>query len=219
MLTNRQELLSLSDLFSQILHGRLRIPKNSSSLITSWNGDQICLLLDSIRKNYPIGSFFVWQTKHKYQSLECVSGVKITLPDVEPEDSINYLLDGCQRILSLFKVLIASDQETKSSSNPLKMFYNLEIEQFEHSLTPTSDHLAVNMLLDTVSWVQETSKMKKQENLNRAATLVQQLYRYSVPITKCESENPTEAFEAVSRLTIKKTPINHESLVSRLIKI
>jgi uncharacterized protein with ParB-like and HNH nuclease domain len=72
-------------------------------------------LIDSIVKGYPIGTFIFWKTKDRLRSIRNLGN--LVLPEPHEGDSINYVLDGQQRLTSLFiaiKGLSISRIENKS---------------------------------------------------------------------------------------------------------
>jgi len=56
--------LKLSDIVYEIEHGQLRIPQFQRDFV--WERSKVIKLLDSIYKEYPIGSFFIWEADKKY---------------------------------------------------------------------------------------------------------------------------------------------------------
>lgn len=57
-------------------------------------------LLDSIIKGYHIGSFILWKTRERLRSIRNVGGM--SLPEPPDGDMIQYVLDGQQRMTSLY---------------------------------------------------------------------------------------------------------------------
>jgi uncharacterized protein with ParB-like and HNH nuclease domain len=57
-------------------------------------------LVDSILKGYPIGTFILWKTKESLRTVRNIGGAK--LPDTPPGDFVQHVLDGQQRLTSLY---------------------------------------------------------------------------------------------------------------------
>ncbi|WP_300704040.1 DUF262 domain-containing protein, partial [uncultured Campylobacter sp.] len=57
-------------------------------------------LIESLLKGYPIGSFILWKTKERLKSLKKLGGE--ILKEIEEGDFVYYILDGQQRITSLY---------------------------------------------------------------------------------------------------------------------
>lgn len=92
----------LPDLLSEIKSGRLRIPRFQRDFV--WEKSKVIKLLSSIYKEFPIGSFFIWEAPKQYNSFfRKVPELEIKDPD--SSDEIKYILDGQQRITSLYVTL------------------------------------------------------------------------------------------------------------------
>jgi len=87
-------------LFSDIDSGIIKIPKFQRDLI--WTKEQTASLIDSIIKGYPIGTFIFWQTKEELRHFKEIGN--ISLPATPVGTSVKYVLDGQQRITSLYAV-------------------------------------------------------------------------------------------------------------------
>lgn len=87
-------------LFNDIDTGKMKIPKFQREFV--WSKQQTAKLLDSILKGFPIGTFILWQTKDGLRSVKNIGNAK--LPDTPKGDSAYYVLDGQQRMTSLYAV-------------------------------------------------------------------------------------------------------------------
>src|SRR5690606_21989983 len=63
---------------------------------------QSAKLIDSILKGFPIGTFIFWKTKEELRSYKEVGNHK--LPEAPRGDYVQYILDGQQRITSLYAI-------------------------------------------------------------------------------------------------------------------
>lgn len=59
-------------------------------------------LLDSIYRGYPVGSLLLWSTKERLRHEGNVGGFR--LPDTPEDFPVNYVLDGQQRLTTLYGV-------------------------------------------------------------------------------------------------------------------
>lgn len=87
-------------LFVDIDCGRLKIPKFQREFI--WAKEQTAKLIDSIIKGFPIGTFILWKTKESFRHYKNIGNAK--LPATRKGDFVWYVLDGQQRITSLYAV-------------------------------------------------------------------------------------------------------------------
>lgn len=67
-----------------------------------WAKEQTAGLIDSIIKGFPIGTFIFWKTKEELRTLKNIGNAK--LPHVPKGEFVYYILDGQQRITSLYAV-------------------------------------------------------------------------------------------------------------------
>lgn len=90
-----------TDLISEIETGQVKIPQFQRKFV--WTIKASAKLLDSILKGYPIGTFIYWRTNERLRSIRNLGN--ISLPDPKHGEYINYVLDGQQRLTSLFAAL------------------------------------------------------------------------------------------------------------------
>lgn len=93
--------VTFSSLFSEIENGTIKIPQFQRDFV--WSKAKSAKLLDSIVKGYPIGTFILWKTNERLRSIRNLGGVP--LPETPKGDAVKYVLDGQQRLTSLFVTL------------------------------------------------------------------------------------------------------------------
>lgn len=93
-----------SDLINEIQKGIIKIPKFQRDFV--WTIDKTAKLLDSILKGYPIGTFILWQTDERINDIKNVGNLDI--PDTPDGVKVQYVLDGQQRITSLFAAYLGA---------------------------------------------------------------------------------------------------------------
>ncbi|MCI9511633.1 MAG: DUF262 domain-containing protein [Oscillibacter sp.] len=98
MLQPRSNTLQYNMLISDIEQGIIKIPQFQRKFV--WTLEQTANLLDSILKGYPIGTFILWQTGEKLRSIRNIGN--IALPDTPEGRFVQYVLDGQQRMTSLY---------------------------------------------------------------------------------------------------------------------
>src|SRR5258708_1223283 len=92
---------SLATLLAEIEKGLVKIPQFQRDFV--WRKQKSAKLLDSIFKGYPIGAFILWKTKESLRSVKEIGGAN--LPETPEGDFTQYVLDGQQRLTSLFASL------------------------------------------------------------------------------------------------------------------
>jgi len=103
-----------SDLISEIETGQVKIPQFQRKFV--WDIKSSAKLLDSIIKGYPIGTFIYWRTDERLRAVRNLGDIE--LPEPNNGEYINYVLDGQQRLTSLFatlKGLKITDEEGRES--------------------------------------------------------------------------------------------------------
>ena len=90
-----------SDLISEIETGQLKIPQFQRKFV--WSIKDSAKLIDSILKGYPIGTFIYWRTNERLRSIRNLGNVD--LPEPKIGEYVNYVLDGQQRLTSLYAAL------------------------------------------------------------------------------------------------------------------
>jgi len=89
--------------------------------------EQTTKLLDSIIKGYPIGTFILWKTRERLGEVKNIGNMKF--PETPAGDSVKYVLDGQQRLASLFAVLEGLEIEKENKIvNYKNIFLNLDKE-------------------------------------------------------------------------------------------
>ena len=114
-----------SDLINEIQKGIIKIPKFQREFV--WSIDKTAKLLDSILKGYPIGTFIFWQTDERINDIKNVGDLLI--PDTPEGTKVQYVLDGQQRITSLFAAYLGAQiQKTgeKKVTNYSDIVVNLD---------------------------------------------------------------------------------------------
>ena len=86
------------ELVRDIQSGICQIPRFQRDFV--WPKEQAARLIDSVIKGFPIGAFILWKTKERMGAHKKFGGVILETP---PEsDFVHYVLDGQQRLTSLF---------------------------------------------------------------------------------------------------------------------
>jgi len=93
-------MLNIRKIIDRVISGEIRIPAFQRGFV--WSSDQVAFLLDSIYKNFPIGTIFLWKT-HERLTTEKNLG-NYTIPEPKRDHPVYYVLDGQQRITSLFSI-------------------------------------------------------------------------------------------------------------------
>ena len=92
----------LPDLIGDMKAGKLQVPRFQRDFV--WPLSKTRALLDSMYKEFPIGSFFLWQAPADSPPLSRPLS-ELGIPAPKPGAEVTYILDGQQRLASLFAVI------------------------------------------------------------------------------------------------------------------
>lgn len=121
--------MQFDELMLKVRNGQIRIPDFQREFV--WERSQIISLLDSVYQHFPIGSFLFWQTEDEIQAYRRIGEVDLRH---DRGKSVQYVLDGQQRLTSLFAALeqakITHRVNGKKVTKHLQIFFDLDGEQF-----------------------------------------------------------------------------------------
>ena len=119
----------IASLINDVERGNIKIPVFQREFV--WSDEQIVDLLDSIYRGYPVGSLLLWATKETLQYERNVGGFK--LPETPEDYPVNYVLDGQQRLTTLYGVF-NSDHDTADTelASRFRVAFVPESEEFVH---------------------------------------------------------------------------------------
>lgn len=166
----------IEDLAKRILGGDIILPKFQRSFV--WDRTQIIDLLDSVMKNYPIGSVLLWQSRQKLKSEDTIADLEASLP--RHDYPVNYLLDGQQRLSTVCGALFWKGSNKNSRWN---IAYDLNKGTFFHvdhlnDLPPTQFRL--NMLQDPSAFFKQQSILSEEDSKAEAELLFNRFKDYKI---------------------------------------
>lgn len=120
---------TFSNLIDEIEKGQIKIPQFQRDFV--WTIQKSASLIDSIIKGYPIGTFIMWRTKERLRSVKNIGG--INLPETADGEYVDFVLDGQQRLTSLFAALkgISILREGNREEDFREMYINLSANEDE----------------------------------------------------------------------------------------
>lgn len=92
---------TFTGLISDIEKGQIKIPQFQREFV--WDIKQSAKLMDSIVKGYPIGTFIFWKTNDRLRAVRNLGNFALLEPN--DGDFVDFVLDGQQRLTSLFATL------------------------------------------------------------------------------------------------------------------
>lgn len=121
--------LKYSDLINEIEKGRIKIPQFQRDFV--WGKKNVADLIDSIIKGYPIGTFILWKTKEELRSVRNIGN--LSLPMTPKGDFVQYVLDGQQRMTSIFCCIkgLCIENEDGKKDDYSEIYIDLEVDEDE----------------------------------------------------------------------------------------
>lgn len=105
------KVVRLPNLLAEVEKGGIQIPRFQRLFV--WDDDKRLSLLESIYRGYPIGSFMLWQSTQKMEIYRDLGPHPL---HVDPHlKTFNYVMDGLQRLATLFDAFAAPVQEPSPS--------------------------------------------------------------------------------------------------------
>lgn len=117
---------NLSNLMIAVQKGHYRVPQFQREYV--WEKTKVMHLFDSIYKEYPIGSFFLWKAGREHNGLFRHS-IDQNIPEILEDDNVSFILDGQQRITSLYVTLRGL---TANNTDYGRICFDLQEERFTH---------------------------------------------------------------------------------------
>ncbi|HPM57220.1 MAG TPA: DUF262 domain-containing protein [Thermomonas sp.] len=201
----------LGALLSDVSRGNIKIPAFQREYV--WKDDQIMSLLDSIYHGYPVGSLLLWSTKVALKHERDVGG--FALPETAEDFPVNYLLDGQQRLTTLFGVF-NSDAKTKDPqlASRFDVSFVPASGQFMHSsVADAKASINLRTILDTTKLLPELGRFTADEQ-KTIATLTERFKDYEFPVVTIRDRSNQEVCRVFQRINSSGTSLSTLELLS-----
>lgn len=165
-------------LANRVLTGDIILPEFQRPFV--WKRQQILDLMDSIYRNFPIGSLLVWESKQTLASKRTIADLEVA--ERSETYPVNYLLDGQQRLSAICGALYWKSSNPKSVWN---VVFDLKAGRFLHSEQlndhPVS-HIPLRRLADPPEFYKALAPVEDPEMKARADLLFTRFLQYQVPL-------------------------------------
>ncbi|MFB3226682.1 DUF262 domain-containing protein [Exiguobacterium sp. PHA03] len=199
--------ISIDRLRNKIIEGEIKIPPFQRAFV--WRKEQITDLMDSIFNDYPIGSVLLWEVNEKLPALRNIGGYR--LPEKAGEFPLNYILDGQQRITSIFGAFIGEeiDAEDLNKTKNFNIYFDLEDERFVHyeDLNNSHPNLKSSVLFNVNGFFDEVVGLSPE--LREKARNLQSIFQnYELPTVTIKKRNKGEVGTIFERINNTGTPLS-----------
>jgi len=201
----------LGALLSDVSRGNIKIPVFQREYV--WKDEQIMSLLDSIYQGYPVGSLLLWSTKVPLKHERDVGGFE--LPKTPEDFPVNYLLDGQQRLTTLFGVF-NSDARTADPAlaERFDVSFVPETATFQHSSVAAPDRsINLRAILDTTKLLPELARFSSDDQ-KAIATLTERFKDYEFPVVTIRDRSNQEVCRVFQRINSSGTSLSTLELLS-----
>lgn len=209
--------ISIRKIIDKISCGEIRIPSFQRGFV--WEPEAVSFLMDSLFKNYPIGTVLLWRTKEQLENERKLG--RFSLPEPSKDYPIDYVLDGQQRLTSIFSVF-QTELVPDEDMNWRDIYYIMGKSQKsqETQFTPLSDdevdstkHFPLSVLFDSVKYRRATERL--DDNAKQEIDKLQEVFKeVTVPMQLMETDDKNIVaivFERVNRTGI---PLNSFQLLT-----
>lgn len=196
--------LTIRTLVDRVNAGDIRIPAFQRDFV--WEPDQIAFLIDSVYKNFPIGTIVFWQTDQRLNTEKRLGA--FDLPEPKKDYPVNYVLDGQQRLTSLFSVF--QTELKPSDSSWVDIYFDMDAAEnpqdtsffaLDSSEIDPERHFPIKTFFDTVSYRSATRALSDEK-----ATLIDKVQEkfkeYRIQNQTFETQDRNEVaivFERINR--------------------
>jgi hypothetical protein len=168
---------------------------------------RVRIIIDSIYKKYPFGSLLFWRTKNRLTRDRKLGF--FNLPDAPDEYPVNYVLDGQQRLTSIFSVFQTELRPTDPDWP--EIYFNIVADddyqesRFSPQESPDLDrHFPLSCLFDSVKYRQATDRFRVNADVLRQLDELQSTFKeVTIPVQVLSTEERSSVaivFERINRL-------------------
>ena len=216
------EVVFLGKLVERVAAGRIRVPRFQRPFV--WKQGDLHQLLDSVLHGFPIGSILVWDTEDAIETMERVGPVEVSSP---PAGSVGYLLDGQQRVSTLFGTLrLPEEVEPVVHQVDWRVYYDLDTREFIQLSHEPADprYFPVRSVLDTAGFFAACRRIESEVSngadarrwLEEADHLANAFRDYQLPVIRIREADLDSAVTVFARLNRTGRKMTADELVSAL---
>jgi hypothetical protein len=208
--------LNIRKLIDRITSGDIRIPAFQRDFV--WEADQVAFLLDSIYKGFPIGTVILWRTDARLKVEKDLGSFK--LPEPAKDYPVNYVLDGQQRLTSLFSTF--RTELVPGNSDWVDIYFDMAaVENIQESLflalsggeVDPNRHFPVKTIFDTVEYRKATADLDN-DRVKRIDDMQSRFKEYLIPNETFESSDRNRVAIVFERINRAGTQLNVFELLS-----
>ena len=206
---------TLGKLIQEIGQGKIRIPRFQREFV--WGHKMTSALFDSMSREYPIGSFFLWLAPAKYNDLIRVVD-DLGQATLSKDSDHRLILDGQQRLTSLFAVV---NGLTLEGANYRNLSLDLDSEQENRDENPfalrkfidNQRYVSVSDLLSD-GYLKIYNQLKSENRKDRFLTVRECLRTYPFSSVTVEVDDIEPAIDIFERINQEGQKLSRFDLVA-----
>lgn len=215
----------ISHLVREIGSGFIQVPRFQRPIV--WTDEQRLDLFRSIRDGIPIGSILVWRTSLKgIHTFDQLGPHRLARADSTQAEFVSYLLDGHQRLSTLFGALQPRSKglAKPSDGNRWEVHYDLDKEDFTFDAPRQGPEgkklLPLSVILDSRAYLQfqrTLSGLADEDSLIlRADELAFAIQEYKLAVIPIVTDDIDVATRTFQRINSEGTPMSQVHMVAAL---
>lgn len=155
--------LPIRKVINQIANGAIRIPSFQRGFV--WEPEDVAFFMDSLYKQYPVGAVLLWRTREKLHTERQLG--RFILPDPIKDYPIDYVLDGQQRLTSIFSVF-QTELQPEEDAGWMDIYYIIGSNRMsqQSAFIALSDadvdlnkHFPMRVLFNTIAYRKATENL------------------------------------------------------------
>lgn len=210
--------LTVREILEQVSRGQIRIPAFQRGFV--WEPDRVAYLMDSLYKGYPFGSLLFWRTKEQLK-IERDLG-PFQLPSPAADFPVDYVLDGQQRVTSIFGVFQTELKPTNKDVIWRDIYFDLSstgnAQDPQFLALPANEvdakqHFPLKVLFATVGYRRATKEFDDAtaERIDKLQSIFKER---QIPLEMFESKDRTTVALIFERVNRQGVPLDTFQLLS-----
>lgn len=220
----------IEQILDSMKRGHLLCPQFQRTFV--WEIKNQISLLESVKNGLPIGSIMVWKTTNlEIDYYEKISGFTFfDKQEIDPSknSSKSYILDGLQRLTTLYVALNRKNTQEEDVENQTSFYYHLKKKIFlsnsQIKKENTSMLMPLNILLDNIALLKFQRNLFKiisneqevDELVNEIDAISAAFRQYKIPIIPVVTDDISVATNSFQRINSEGVKVNDLEMIHAL---
>ncbi len=184
----------LPDIIHDIEKGILRIPQFQREFV--WEKSKVVKLLDSIYKEFPIGSFFFWTAPKRYYFFYR-DIAELNLPKPDKYEKMSLIIDGQQRLTSLYVTIKGLELYGRDYS---KICFDLDKKEFIDRNPDNQRYISVsNLFSDDYLDIYNNLSSERKKSFHQCRQKFENYPFSAVDVRDKELDEVCDIFERINQ--------------------